>query len=242
MAVSGRRASGFTLVELLVVIAIIGILIALLLPAVQAARESARRTQCANNMRQLSLAMLEYHDTWAVFCPGSQGPIPGWTDPRHGGIPWGHFGWPAFILPYVEQQALFDRIDFTKQAYAESIPEQSGWAGPSGERGPAGDPVNKEASESQPATFVCPSAHRVKPENTFKDYGINAGTGRCCPERNGPHDGIAWLNSYVRIEDVRDGTSNTFMFLEFAHFGNHSWVPYDWGANQFFWVHHVSQG
>ncbi len=223
--------------ELLVVIAIIGILIALLLPAVQAAREAARRTQCANNLKQISLAMHNYHDTYKTFCPGSLGQS-GWPpDPGVGSnLPWGNFGWPAFLLPFLEQQNLHDAIDFDVPAYAEHIPE----AGV--ERGPAGDPANKFASENMPPVFVCPSAHRVQPENEQKDYGINGGTGTCCPDRNGPHAGIGWRNSAVQMADIKDGTSNTFMFLEFAHFGNHSWVEYDEGANQFLFVHHVSQG
>ncbi len=106
-------SGGFTLVELLVVIAIIGILIALLLPAVQAAREAARRSQCTNNLKQLSLAMHNYHDTFGVFPPGSLGD-PAWTGNYN--IYDGHFGWPVFILPFVEQQALHERIDFNKRA------------------------------------------------------------------------------------------------------------------------------
>ena len=240
-----RPAGGFTLVELLVVIAIIGILIALLLPAVQSAREAARRSACSNNMRQLGLAVLNYEHTNGAIPSGSAGPLnagggfpTGWCDPSLGcGIPWGHFGWPALILPHVEGQGVYDSIDFSVPAYAQSIPED-GYP----DRGPSGNERNRLAATSMPATFVCPSAHRVKPATQFKDYGIAYGLGRCCPERNQNHEGIAFVNSKIPLGQVQDGTSNTFMLVEFAHFGNHSWVPYDWGSNQFFWIHHVSQG
>jgi len=255
---------GFTLVELLVVIAIIGILVALLLPAVQAAREAARRMSCQNNLKQIALASLNYEDTYKMLPPGSTGPVrdetiggiyvegggsPGfqnpYCDPSHGcGIPWGHFGWPAVILPFIEGTGLHDAIDFNRQAYAESIPENGS------DRGPDGDPVNRLAATSMPAVFVCPSAHRVKPESEFKDYGINHDhDGTCCPERrheyrneHGGFSGVAFLRSNVQLKQITDGMSNTFMYLEFAHFGNHSWTDYDEGANQFFWVHHISQG
>jgi len=102
-----RRRSGFTLIELLVVIAIIAILIALLLPAVQQAREAARRSQCKNNLKQIGLALHNYHDNFSCFPPGQ---IRG----AQGGIEYGNaFAWGAMILPYMDQAPLYNRLDST---------------------------------------------------------------------------------------------------------------------------------
>ncbi|MBI2481634.1 MAG: DUF1559 domain-containing protein, partial [Planctomycetia bacterium] len=102
---SFRDQSGFTLVELLVVIAIIGILVALLLPAVQAAREAARRMSCSNNLKQISLSLHNYHDTYKTFPPGGVTPGGCCGTPSAG-------TWTLFILPFMEQQPLHDRYDF----------------------------------------------------------------------------------------------------------------------------------
>lgn len=101
------KRRGFTLVELLVVIAIIGILIALLLPAVQAAREAARRSQCSNNLKQLGLAMHNYHDVHKAFPPAA------WSSRNQ-------LSWVTMILPFIEQQPLHDTVDFAAAAYSNA--------------------------------------------------------------------------------------------------------------------------
>ena len=114
------RRVAFTLVELLVVIAIIGILVALLLPAVQSAREAARRIQCANNLRQLGIALHTHHSAHGAFPTGAQ--IPDINQPQdapanHGAM----LSWHARILPQLEEQALYDQIDW-EAGYDENKP------------------------------------------------------------------------------------------------------------------------
>ena len=115
----GHSRRGFTLVELLVVIAIIGVLVGLLLPAVQSAREAARRSQCMNNLKQLGLALQNHHDVKGAFPPvatfGQPGPYPQRAS---------HHTWCTYILPYMEEIATFDQTDLKRPAWTTWAPSR----------------------------------------------------------------------------------------------------------------------
>jgi prepilin-type N-terminal cleavage/methylation domain-containing protein/prepilin-type processing-associated H-X9-DG protein len=257
-----RRRTGFTLVELLVVIAIIGVLVALLLPAVQAAREAARRSTCTNSLRQMALAALGYEDTFKNLPSGSVGG--GWAPPNAmtvpAGGPWrgtyqaccpnGHFGWPALILPYLEGGNVQAQINFNLPAFAAQI-YQGNSTTPITDQG---DPINALASKSQPKLFVCPSAKRARPANEYKDYAMNGGTGywmnngnrsgHCCPGRRNDDnmDGAGHVFSNLRLATFTDGTSNTFFFTEKANSLRQSSCLDNLGCNHFFFVFHTDGG
>jgi prepilin-type N-terminal cleavage/methylation domain-containing protein/prepilin-type processing-associated H-X9-DG protein len=189
-----------------------------------------------------------------------------WSDPKSTCCPWGAFSWAARILTFMEGDALYQSMDFRVPAYAQNVPENTGsfWVSPLDDRGPgqatipaglpgAGQPnPNRFAAETMPQTFRCPTTRRGKfgHERSMKDYALVYDSGRaafdenCCPERRDDrgYKGIGWVNSKVRTRDVTDGTSNTFMVMEKANFGNQSWCGQGLGCNQFFWVHHQSQG
>lgn len=155
--------SGFTLVELLVVIAIIGTLVALLLPAVQSAREAARRTSCSNNIRQLGLALHHIHDHAARFPSGwiakGDDEQPGW-------------GWAAHVLPQIEQGVLHDRIDFKKPVFSPSV---------------ASD-VHREVRETVVTAFLCPSDVKG-PTETSGLFDVGADDGLEEHDDHGEHEG-----------------------------------------------------
>jgi prepilin-type N-terminal cleavage/methylation domain-containing protein/prepilin-type processing-associated H-X9-DG protein len=138
-----RSARGFSLVELLIVIAIVGILVALLLPAVQSTREAARRSQCLSNLRQLGLGLQAYYDAALVFPPSyvgnpnQTGSAFGVSYPDGNGNGPSGFAWGALLLPYLEERSLYDRFDF----------KQPCWA-----------PDNAVAAQVKVSLFLCPSA------------------------------------------------------------------------------------
>ena len=141
----GRRYAGFTLVELLVVIAIIGVLIALLLPAIQAAREAARRTQCKNSAKNISLALISYHNSFKSFPPGVVQVHP--TPPSVVNSYLGNWSWGAFLLPYVEETALYDQIRVRDLDLASSLDIPENLAAMQ-----AAIPIFRCPSETGPAT------------------------------------------------------------------------------------------
>jgi prepilin-type N-terminal cleavage/methylation domain-containing protein len=188
-----RRA--FTLVELLVVIAIIGVLVALLLPAVQTAREAARRSQCLNNHKQFGLAFHQYHDTFSVF--PLQG-MPLWN--ANGGRTW---GWGAVLLPFLEQKALFEQLK------------------PDGRALPRPDTLIGGALLLQMPVkqFRCPSDAGPK-TNPFYPFTNNSAdpnerysTSNYAPNQNVVHHNVDGTGGRgMRI--ITDGTSNTLLMAE----------------------------
>lgn len=219
-----RRSSGFTLIELLVVIAIIAVLIALLLPAVQQAREAARRTQCKNNLKQIGLALHNYHDVALCFPPASC-----FRSYQEGGTTmWVH------ILPYIDQANIWNRVNHNRYLYGVART----------------DPDAVAANQVIPI-FYCPSTNMVKTYNytnyagagaSYNDHGMVeymmiAGSDRCPPgfgatchpliiDRGirGPISAggsFMYTNchanaSIVRMESFKDGTSNTMGIGEYS--------------------------
>jgi prepilin-type N-terminal cleavage/methylation domain-containing protein/prepilin-type processing-associated H-X9-DG protein len=190
---SERR--GFTLIELLVVIAIIGVLIALLLPAVQAAREAARRVQCINNLKQFGLGLHNYESVAGVLPP------PYVQTGSGTAITWNN-GWSAHgrILPFMEQGAVFNSINFT---FRYSVPE------------------NTTVSRLTVAVFLCPSEVNPNPRQSgtatygVTNYAWNMGDWYVWGGFTGPANRAPFqVNMSRRFADLRDGLSNTLIAAE----------------------------
>lgn len=240
-----KRRQGFTLVELLVVIAIIGILVSLLLPAVQAAREAARRMQCGNNNKQLGLALHNYHDTFKSFPMGVMNPG---TQVKAGPLAYTatcsvncrNTPWTLFILPFIEQQALHNQINF-------SLP-----VGPA-QRSGSGPTIQQGAlfANTKVSVFQCPS------DTPYSDPDLQPGNAHYAIT-NGRRSSYWWpsidrledrpapwaqdtsinramfgINGACNISDVKDGTSNTMMLSEtpfkknYQHYGPY-WTAWNY--------------
>jgi prepilin-type N-terminal cleavage/methylation domain-containing protein/prepilin-type processing-associated H-X9-DG protein len=193
---------GFTLVELLVTIAIISVLMCLLLPAVQQAREASRRMSCANNLKELGLGLHQFHDTHNAFPPGNvQGPY------APAGVYWNAaHGWAVFILPYIEQGPLYDSYHWD-----QSI----------------GLPVNATVVACALNTFICPSTpERNRFDTThgqFPMYGTRGACGDYAPTWSvapalGGNDlrGVLVPMEMTALKDIIDGSSSTIMLTEDA--------------------------
>jgi prepilin-type N-terminal cleavage/methylation domain-containing protein len=194
-----RTRRAFTLIELLVVIAIIAILIALLLPAVQQAREAARRTQCKNNMKQLGLAMHNYHDVYKMFAIGSSG------GPNIIGTQALSWPWSMRILPYIEQSALFNQLNVGNMT---TVPNSAANMSNQNDYTTANAGTPESLLRTPIAAFMCPTANGG-PINKYQRnmgtlmYGYNS----FFADSGAPFTAFA-------IGDVKDGTSNTLLFGE----------------------------
>jgi prepilin-type N-terminal cleavage/methylation domain-containing protein/prepilin-type processing-associated H-X9-DG protein len=210
-----RSGHAFTLIELLVVIAIIAVLIALLLPAVQSAREASRRAQCLNNLKQISLALHNYHDAVATFPPGyislTQGNQPNGAEIGPG------WGWMSMVLGQMEQVTLFNGVNF-------SLPTPA--------------PASQTARATRLNILLCPSNVGDNGPLTIKDAsgkvivadlapGQYVGVaGQFEPEEfPAQNNGVFYRNSRIGIRDITDGTSSTLMIGERSqNVANATWV------------------
>lgn len=226
------RRRAFTLVELLVVIAIIGILVALLLPAVQAAREAARRTQCNNNLKQIAIACHNFHDTNSRFPPGVLGPYPQVPYPTDNQ----YLSSIAYLLPFMEQQPIWDSIAIEKKVVRlPTDPSPGNWWGE----------INTwNAAQIKINSLLCPSANAYNSLQTIAflntyapssssgtleaaafgsgtanlgrtNYlGCMGGMGNLINNGWTTYEGIFGSRSQTNMAGIVDGTSNTFMFGE----------------------------
>ncbi|WP_425613363.1 DUF1559 domain-containing protein [Anatilimnocola sp. NA78] len=197
------KRRGFTLVELLVVIAIIGVLVALLLPAVQAAREAARRMQCQNNLKQIGLAMHNYHDTHLRLPPGQ------WNNFYANDAPWIRGCWVQPMLPFIEQKNLYE-------TYVAAQPGNGNWA------------LLCPNKDSIIKALICPSdgnspKTKTRDTNTVGGVAVMQGmhvnyavcSGSTAYGTGGlALEGIFYTKSFHRLADITDGTSSTLLASE----------------------------
>jgi prepilin-type N-terminal cleavage/methylation domain-containing protein len=232
MSLSLRKRPAFTLVELLVVIAIIGVLVALLLPAVQAAREAARRTSCANKIRQLALAVHNFHDTMNYLPHGTSAQV---YPPTGGTTAVRGTSWIVYILPYIEQKALYDKYRFDKHyddplnaaVGAEIVPTLYCPSGPDPRRHL--DPnsgvttnvsthyygVMGPAGSANPTTITLGGMNYSYTVGSPGANGAWSAEGMMTQYQDTPAGSVS-TGRHIRLANVVDGTSNTLMLAELS--------------------------
>lgn len=211
-----NRSRGFTLIELLVVIAIIAILVSLLLPAVQQAREAARRTQCKNNLKQIGLALHNYHDIYNTFPIGAQ-------DLGDNEEMW---GWSASILPQLEQKNMADQLGIGTNRLREVLQDATlrnvlqtpigAYICPSDPGGELmdGGQLNGGSGRNMRGNGGAPAAFRVAKSNYIGNCGYNDVNRR----NNNGKRGVFQVGDNYKLRDITDGTSNTIAVGERSTF------------------------
>jgi prepilin-type N-terminal cleavage/methylation domain-containing protein len=198
LQLNAHSSRAFTLIELLVVIAIVGILVSLTLPAVFSAREASRRTSCANNLRQIGLALQLHHEHHGAFPPGGIE----WRPP--GDMQKRQLAWCIFLLPFLEQQAIYDQLDVQQ---------------------PFDSPANAAAARNVLPVFVCPTSARgtrlVEGRGPC-DYGGILGERIQGP--NNPPKGVMIFDRSLSAASVRDGLSNTLIVGEDTAWPDGQWI------------------
>lgn len=192
--------SGYTLVELLVAIAIIGVLVSLLLPAVQAARQAARRMSCTNNLHQIGVGLLGYHASHGRFPPGCVEP----RGPAYRDFTSRQMAWSAFLLSFVEQREVHALIDFSKPSYG---------------------PENADAAAHVLSVYICPSVVRdsyLRDGQGVCDYGGIYGEAITGP--NNPAKGAMLNKDGLSVRDITDGTAHTLIVSEDSAWSDMRWI------------------
>ena len=214
---------GFTLIELLVVIAIIAVLIALLVPAVQQARESARRTQCKNNFKQMGLALHNYHDNYNAFPPSAVNPG---SNLSSSFVPAGqvrNFTGYLYLLPYIDQSNIYNQINFSMAT------GKADWLALGGGNDQAVLQNLKVAAFQCPSDIVYDSPHTYATQNMYTinqaarvsygfvsettEYDLQAGK-LWSANMNANRAAFGGFNGAAGLRDIKDGSTNTFLMIE----------------------------
>lgn len=197
---------GFTLIELLVVIAIIAILIALLLPAVQQAREAARRSTCKNNMKQIGLALHNYHETHRIFPPAYIDNVPATNSPVDASSNLNALGWGTMLLPFMDQAPLYNQIGTQTGSFAYNWMDSNHDGS-----GSTSDAI--DAAKTILPAFICPTDPMEGINKDMSNFGKSNYLASSATSANA-RNGVMYANSTTRMKTITDGSTNTIFVVE----------------------------